>query len=145
MGTNQPVSARAFDFSDCLVVFDNVTLVGVNSINASHDNPATTDDVGADGSVVVFVSNDERGTIEVEFQQSSPSIDYLSQQVQLFRATKQFKVARVDDLNGTSKAMGERCWVEKVADVKLTKEKAERTFRIRVANLRLFAGGINDR
>jgi len=145
MSANQPVPAKAFDFNDCVATYDSTTLVGANSIKASYDSAATTDDVGADGSVVVFISNDQRGTIEIEFQQSSPSIDYLTQQVQLFAATKQFKVARVDDLNGTSRAMGEKCWVEKVADMGLAKEKQERTFRIRVANLRLFTGGLADR
>jgi hypothetical protein len=71
MGAVPPVPARAFDFANVVLTFDDTTIVGGNVIKASYDSAATTDDVGADGSVVVVVSNDQRGTLEVELTQGS--------------------------------------------------------------------------
>jgi len=144
MGAVPPVPAKAFDFANVVLTFDDTVIVGGNSIKASYDSAATTDDVGADGSVVVVVSNDQRGTLEVELTQGSPSINYLSAQVALFLATKAFKPVQLEDLNGSTIAVGAQAWVEKVADGEFGKEQAGRTFRIRVANMRMVAGGLND-
>lgn len=143
MGAVQPVPAKTFDITNLVITYDNTTIIGVNSAKLSFDSDATTDDVGADGSVVVMVSNDQRGTIEVELVQSSPSIDFLSQQVLLFLSTKQFKACSLQDLNGTSQGNAVQAWVNKVADLEFGKETAARTFRIRLANAQIFAGGLS--
>lgn len=142
MGANPAVPAKTFDFTDSLTSFDNTNLIGATSVKVSFDSDATTDDVGADGSVVVVVSNDQRGKIEIEFMQNSPSIDFMSQQVQLFLATKEFKAASFKDLNSGSTASGPQCWVQKVADSEYGKEAASRTFVIRIANMTYQAKGI---
>jgi len=133
---------RKVDFTNSVVTFDNVTLLGLTSIKVSLDSDAVTDEAGADGSVVVVVSNDQRGKIEVECQQNSPAIKFLSRQVAMFLATKAFKSASFEDLNSGTTATGPKCWVTKVPESQYGKEAASRTFIIRIANMRYDLRGI---
>lgn len=141
MGATPGIPSGTFDFSNVVTVFNGQTLLGGVSVKVTRDSDATTDAVGANGDVVVVVNNDQRGTIEIEFMQSSPSLDFMSQQVQLFTLTRAFAPVSVTDLNGRSVASGAEAWAVKVADADYGKEEASRTFKIRVCHLNSFVGG----
>jgi hypothetical protein len=87
-------------------------------------------------------SADERGKVTVTLLQTSASNDVLSGRLALDRLSK---VAMgpifVKDLRGTTIAQGAEAWIEKSADVSLSKEVQGRAWTIRVAHLQLFVGG----
>ncbi len=141
MGATPQIPVGTYDFSDVVCVLGGVVLLGGVSVKVTLDSPQTTDEVGANGDVVVTVNNDKRGAIEIEFMPSSPSLDYMSQLVMAFSNTGAFVPASVNDLSGRSKHSAAQAWVEKIADKSYGAASENVTFRVRAARLNDFVGG----
>lgn len=146
MSDTPQVPTGTFNPAKVILTFASTTIVGLakgTQIKVSRDSDQTTDDVGANGDVVVVINNDERGYIDLELLQSSPSNDFLSEQAELFKAGGGTKPVECIDLNGTSVASGLDAWVVKLADSEYATEAANRAWRIRVARLKHFVGAIS--
>jgi hypothetical protein len=145
MSATPPIPLGTFDPAGVLVTCGTTTLIGLakgSFVKVMRDSPLTTDDVGANGDVVVIKNNDQRGSIEVEAMSSTPTNDFLSAQAATYELTGAgFFPVLVKDLSGRSIASGPQAWVEKVADADYSTESTTRAWKIRVGRLQHFVGG----
>ena len=136
---------HTFSPADHVVNFQGFELSGFADgtfIEASFDSPAFSDVAGADGEVARAASADERGKVTITLLQTSQSNDVLSGRLALDRLTKvAFGPVLIKDLRGTTLVQGAEAWLEKSADVSLSKEVQGRAWTIRVAHLQVFVGG----
>lgn len=115
-------------------------------IKLKRATPTFSDKAGIGGDVVRSKSRDARGDLEITLLASSPSNDFLA----TLAVTDEQADAGVGavgpmllkDLNGTTTAGGASTWVTQPADIELAGEAPNRTWKLRIANLRMFPGGL---
>lgn len=122
--------ARLYNPNDCVVTVGGVYITGMGedmvSCEKDEDNFSTS--VGAQGDVVVNLSNNQLGTITLTVQGTSPQKDYL---IGLARAQTMFDVwvinKSINEKVGGSKAM-----MKKPPTLEQGTELADREFEIQV-------------
>lgn len=113
----------------------------------TYEADENSDDVGADGEVVRYSTNDKRGSFVLTLMQTSNGNDVLSTLLERDRAAKRagtggvrFAVS-VTDLQGRSLHRATSAWIQKPADAEYGAESKEREWTIRAAELISFIGG----
>lgn len=129
------VSVGGFDISG----FADGTFVTV-----ARENPAFNLTVGADGDATRAKSNDNSGSITITLLSGSPSNDVLSQLAQADETSGAgLVVVMVKDNSGSTLALAETGWIERLPDTVFDREVTEREWVLRTDNLQLFVGGNN--
>lgn len=102
------------------------------------------DSSGVDGQVTRNMTNDDRGTITLTLNQSSPSNDDLTAMALADRLTgNNAAPILVRDASGRTICSGDSAWITKIPAAEFGKNIANRTWTIRVAHLTMFLGGNN--
>ena len=131
--------------ADHVVNFQGFELSGFADgtfIDAAMDSPGVTDVAGADGEVARAASADERGKVVLTLLQTSASNDVLTARHALDKLTKLgVGPIFVKDLRGTTTVQGAEAWIEKYADISLSKEVQGREWTFRVAHMQPIVGG----
>jgi hypothetical protein len=139
------MSVKNFDPSKVRITFAGSPLNGFADgtfITATRRNPTWDMKAGADGEVARSKSNDKTGSVVLTLLQSSQSNDILSA-LQLTDELTGNGVGPIliQDLNGTTLVQGETAFIEKPADVTLSKEVEAREWTILVGELNMLVGG----
>lgn len=100
------------------------------------------DDIGAQGEVVRFATNDKRGTVTITLLQTSQSNLFLS----TLAKTDQFSGSGVfplviKDTKGNDIHIAPQAWIMKMPDTAYRKGVETREWQIRVANMQSVIGG----
>jgi len=115
---------------------------GDNKVQISRETDAFDDEVGCDGEVTRYATNDKRGTITVYLLQSSKSNLFLSTQVKIDEATGAGVLPCVVKNNsGNDLYVAAQAWARKVPDITYLRGVATIEWKIRTSNLQSFIGG----
>lgn len=102
------------------------------------------DGSGVDGLVTRNLLNDNRGTITLTLNQSSPSNDDLTAMALADKLTGTGAAPiLVRDASGRTICSGDTAWITKIPSSEFGKNITNRQWTIRVANLTMFVGGNN--
>jgi hypothetical protein len=127
------------------VIFAGIPITGFGDgtyITAARRNPTWTMVSGADGETARSKSNDKSGSVVFTLLQTSASNDLLSAKALLDELSGNGVGAiLIQDLFGTTLLQGETAFIEKPADVTLSKEVEGREWTLLVDRLNMTVGG----
>ncbi len=139
---------HTYDPNEVVVNFANQELGGYADgtfVEVSRDSDTFSDVAGADGEVCRVRSRDQRGTIKVTIKADSATNDFLTA---LHRsdelAGRSVYSTEVAELNGSTICGGPEAWLIKYPDVGYGKDLGTREWGIRVAQLGMGVGGLDD-
>ena len=128
-----------------------LTVIGVQVMGVAPDTffkftmegDQIIDEAGGRGDVTRIINLDQRATVEVTLQQSSPTNDYFSTLLNADLRGLGGSVGPVSlkDLNGTTSVDAQEGWVMKFADAELGAKPYTRVWKIRLAKARVTIGG----
>jgi hypothetical protein len=138
------MSIETYNPKDISVVIGGFVLSGFadDKVRVFREADAWDDEVGCDGDVVRFASNDKRGEIEITLLQTSSSnltLSTLAKTDELSGAGT--FPAIVQDSRGSDLHVAATAWVKKIPEAKYRKGVVSRVWRIRTDNLQTFLGG----
>ena len=111
-------------------------------VKVNRDSNAYEDDVGTDGDVVRYGTNDKRGSIEITLQAQSASNLYLSGLAKADELSGAGTIPTiVKDNRGNDLHAAPTSWVQKIPEAAYIKGVASRVWVIRTDNLTSLLGG----
>jgi hypothetical protein len=136
------MALHTYDAKEVSVVISDRTITGFNSITVDRAEDSWIDSTGADGEVARSKSNDKRGNIELNLQQTSSSNEFLSSLHNQDEASGNgtFNIL-VRDNRGTSLHESASAWILKPPASEYAQESGERVWTIRAASLSMNVGG----
>jgi hypothetical protein len=139
-----PVPFPAIPLPDGLAIPH--TLDGRNTDNfltVARTNPVNTEQVGADGEVIVIQSKAVTGAFNVTLMDSSVSNIILSAMLAVFESGVRFffPVTVIDLDSAGTLYEGEQCWIEGWPEAAYGAAPGPRAWVIHTANLRMYHGG----
>jgi hypothetical protein len=138
---------KNFDPNQYIVSFANIIVQGYVSdtfIEASRNEDAYTEVVGAQGDVIRVRNNNKTGIVTLTLQDVSPTNDAFSTRVAADELTPGGIAAAplvIKNLNGTTLIFVENAWIRKIADMNVSTEPGPRVWVISCAELEMFVGG----
>ena len=139
------MSVKTYDASQVSVIVGTRRLSGLaegSFVTVSRDEQAFTKQVGADGEVTRAKTNNKAGSITITLQQASSGNDYLSTLAKTDEETSAGVVpVTVVDGSGTTVAIAESGWIQKLPDTEFGRDAGEREWVIDCADLEMLVGG----
>lgn len=123
-------NVRTYDPKDCVITVGGVYITGLGEdmVSCAKDEDAISPSVGAQGDVVVNISNNELGTITVTVQGTSPQKGYL---LGLYKSKAVFDIWVINK-SINEKAGGTKAMMKKPPDLEQGTELSDREFEIQV-------------
>jgi len=138
------MSVETYNPKDISVLVAGIVLSGFadDKVRVFRDADAWEDEVGADGEVVRYATNDKRGEIEITLQQTSSSNLVLSGLAKADELTGSGTVpVIVKDNRGNDLHLAPTSWIKQIPEGKYSKTPNARVWRIRTDNLTNLLGG----
>ena len=111
-------------------------------VEVARMTDAFSSDAGANGDVVRSYNADQRGTVKLTVQQTSPSNDLLSNiGIADEQSGKGLCILALEDISGRSISSGASAWLKRISDGSFAVEAGDRVWEFEVAQLRHFIGG----
>lgn len=116
-------------------------------VNITFEADIYSDQVGADGEVARYGTNDDRATVTITLMQTSSGNDVLSTFAERDRQAKLAGTAgakvtfSLRDLSGRTQFSANNCWIQKLPDSPLGSEIKTRAWTLRAADMKGFIGG----
>lgn len=134
-----------FDPKDVILIVDGAIITGYAQdtfIQVDRESDQVGDDVGAEGDVARWLTNDKRGSITVTLLQTSPSNLILSGLARLDELTGNgiFPVL-VKDNRGADLHVAPNGWIKKMPQTTYRAGIEGREWIIRTGNLQMVVGG----
>jgi len=141
-----PHAFAQYDPEDYSVIFNGVPIEGFaedDCIDIEFDSDGYQDQVGADGRVVRYKSNDQRASITFTLMATSPSNKLLSAMYNSdIKAPNGIGVGPIliRDTRGVTLFAGTQAWIQKMPKSTLGQKLGNREWKIRVAKLEAVVG-----